>query len=103
MQKITTHLWFDKEATEAAQFYTSIFKNSKIKNTQTLHNTPSASVEIVTIELLGGIHSDQRRPTLQIQRSDIVHGALRYAGRNRLLLGKALGGPTIGAVRLAKR
>ena len=30
MQKITPCLWFDKEAEEAAKFYTSIFKNSKI-------------------------------------------------------------------------
>src|SRR3989338_3527043 len=30
MQKISTHLWYDKEAKEAAQFYTSIFKNTKI-------------------------------------------------------------------------
>ncbi len=32
MQKITPHLWFDKEAEEAAKFYTSVFKNSKINN-----------------------------------------------------------------------
>ena len=25
MQKITPHLWFDKEAREAAEFYTSLF------------------------------------------------------------------------------
>jgi predicted 3-demethylubiquinone-9 3-methyltransferase (glyoxalase superfamily) len=30
MQKIVTYLWFDKNAEEAAQHYTSIFKNSKI-------------------------------------------------------------------------
>lgn len=30
MQKIVTNLWFDTEAEEAAQFYTSIFPNSKI-------------------------------------------------------------------------
>jgi predicted 3-demethylubiquinone-9 3-methyltransferase (glyoxalase superfamily) len=30
MQKITPFLWFDKEAEEAAKFYVSIFKNSKI-------------------------------------------------------------------------
>jgi predicted 3-demethylubiquinone-9 3-methyltransferase (glyoxalase superfamily) len=30
MQKITPFLWFDKEAEEAANFYVSIFKNSKI-------------------------------------------------------------------------
>jgi predicted 3-demethylubiquinone-9 3-methyltransferase (glyoxalase superfamily) len=30
MQKITPFLWFDDNAEEAIQFYTSIFKNSKI-------------------------------------------------------------------------
>ena len=30
MQKITPFLWFDGKAEEAAKFYTSIFKNSKI-------------------------------------------------------------------------
>jgi predicted 3-demethylubiquinone-9 3-methyltransferase (glyoxalase superfamily) len=53
MQKITPHLWFDNSAQEAAKFYTSIFKNSKIKNVTTLHNTPSGTVEIFTVELLG--------------------------------------------------
>jgi predicted 3-demethylubiquinone-9 3-methyltransferase (glyoxalase superfamily) len=53
MQKITAHLWFDKEAKEAAEFYTSVFKDSKVKNTTTLHDTPSGTVDIVTIELLG--------------------------------------------------
>ena len=32
MQKITPCLWFDNKAEEAANFYTSIFKNSKISN-----------------------------------------------------------------------
>jgi predicted 3-demethylubiquinone-9 3-methyltransferase (glyoxalase superfamily) len=31
-QKITPFLWFDNQAEEAAKFYTSIFKNSKIEN-----------------------------------------------------------------------
>lgn len=53
MQKITPHLWFDKEAKEAAKFYTSIFEDSEIKSTTTLHNTPSGTTEIVGIELLG--------------------------------------------------
>jgi predicted 3-demethylubiquinone-9 3-methyltransferase (glyoxalase superfamily) len=30
MQKIVTNLWFDTEAEEAAQYYTSIFPNSRI-------------------------------------------------------------------------
>ena len=31
MQRISPFLWFDHQAEEAAKFYTSIFKNSKIK------------------------------------------------------------------------
>ncbi len=53
MQKITPNLWFDKEAKEAAEFYASIFKDSKINDTTTLHNTPTGDVDIVTIQLLG--------------------------------------------------
>ena len=30
MQKITPFLWFDNQAEEAAKFYISIFKNSRI-------------------------------------------------------------------------
>ena len=52
MQKITPHLWYDKEAVEAAQFYVSIFPDSKINNVTAIHDTPSGSVDIVTFELL---------------------------------------------------
>jgi len=52
-QSITPFLWFDKEAREAAEFYTSVFKGSKIKSSTKLQNTPSGKVEIFTIELLG--------------------------------------------------
>jgi predicted 3-demethylubiquinone-9 3-methyltransferase (glyoxalase superfamily) len=41
MQKITPFLWFDKEAREAAGFYTSTFKDAKIRNATTLDDTPS--------------------------------------------------------------
>ncbi len=53
MQKITPFLWFDKEARVAAKFYTSVFKDSKIKTPQTFDDTPSGSVDIITIELFG--------------------------------------------------
>jgi predicted 3-demethylubiquinone-9 3-methyltransferase (glyoxalase superfamily) len=33
MQKITPFLWFDNNAEEAIEFYTSVFKNSKIVTT----------------------------------------------------------------------
>ena len=53
MQKITPHLWFDKEAKDAAEFYTSLFPNSKVTNITTLHDTPSGDSDIVSFELAG--------------------------------------------------
>ncbi len=49
--KITPHLWFDKEAKAAAEFYTSIFANSRITNITTFHNTPSGDCDVVSFEL----------------------------------------------------
>ncbi|MBM7655207.1 VOC family protein [Neobacillus cucumis] len=52
-QKIITHLWYDKEAKEAAEFYASIFPDSKITNVSTIHNTPSGDSDIVSFDLWG--------------------------------------------------
>lgn len=51
MEKITPHLWFDKEAREAVEFYTSLFPNSKITNITTIHDTPSGDCDVVSFEL----------------------------------------------------
>ena len=53
MQKITPHLWFDKEAKEAAEFYTSFLPDSKVTNITTLHDTPSGDCDVVSFELAG--------------------------------------------------
>lgn len=53
-QKIVPHLWYDKEAKEAAEFYVSVFgKGSEIKNVTTLNDTPSGSVDVVAFDILG--------------------------------------------------
>lgn len=58
--KITPMLWFDKEAEEAARFYTSIFKDSKIKNISRYGDSgaqasgmPRGSVMTVSFEIEG--------------------------------------------------
>jgi len=51
MRKITPHLWFDKEAKEAAELYTSLIPDSEITNMRTLHDTPSGDCDIVSFEL----------------------------------------------------
>lgn len=53
MQKITPHLWFNKEAKEAAQWYTSLLPNSKVTHITTLHNTPSGDADVVSFRLSG--------------------------------------------------
>src|SRR5262245_38182326 len=53
MKPITPHLWFDKEAKEAAQFYCSVFPNSKITSIRTLRDTPSGDCDVVAFELNG--------------------------------------------------
>jgi predicted 3-demethylubiquinone-9 3-methyltransferase (glyoxalase superfamily) len=56
MQKITPFLWFDNQAEEAANFYTSIFKDSRIKSFMRYGEAgpgPNGSVMGVTFELNG--------------------------------------------------
>lgn len=55
MPKITPHLWFDHEAKEAVQFYTTIFPHSAISNITTIHEvpTPSGDCDIISFELAG--------------------------------------------------
>ncbi|OEH86873.1 hypothetical protein BHU72_01000 [Desulfuribacillus stibiiarsenatis] len=51
MQKIVPHLWFDKEAAEAATWYVSLFEDSSIIGITTLPDTPSGDTEIVDFKL----------------------------------------------------
>ena len=60
IQRISPRLWFDDQAEDAARFYTSIFKNSKIeriarygKAGQEIHRRPPGSVMTVEFELEG--------------------------------------------------
>jgi predicted 3-demethylubiquinone-9 3-methyltransferase (glyoxalase superfamily) len=56
MSKITPFLWFDDQAEEAVNLYTSIFKNSKIKEVSRYGEAgpgPAGSVMVVRFELDG--------------------------------------------------
>lgn len=60
MQKITSNLWFNNEAEEAAKYYTSIFKNSKIgrishygKEGFEVHGMPEGTVMTIEFWLEG--------------------------------------------------
>lgn len=53
MTNIVPHLWFDKEANEAAEFYCSVFPESQITYRTTLRDTPSGDVDVVSFVLTG--------------------------------------------------
>ncbi len=60
VQKITSNLWFDNQAEEAANYYTSIFKDSSIGRItrygnagQEIHKRPAGSVMCVEFTLNG--------------------------------------------------
>ena len=60
IQRISPCLWFDNQAEEAAKFYASVFKNSKIvlvtrytSAGQEIHKKPAGSVMTVEFELDG--------------------------------------------------
>ena len=97
MQKITPHLWFDKEAKEAAEFYVSTFgKGSKIKNISKLHNTPSGSVDIVTFELLGQeFQAISAGPLFKFNPSVSFHVNCETKDEVDAIMGKTLGRGTV--------
>jgi len=60
MQRISSNLWFDTQAEDAANFYVGIFKNSSIirtsyygKEGQEIHKMPEGMVMTVEFELEG--------------------------------------------------
>ena len=56
MQKITTCLWFDNNAEEAANFYVSIFKNSRVLNSMRYGDVgpgPKGTVMTIAFQLDG--------------------------------------------------
>jgi predicted 3-demethylubiquinone-9 3-methyltransferase (glyoxalase superfamily) len=54
MQKISTCLWFDTQAEEAANFYVSLFDDAEVTDVQRLEGTPSGdNVALVFFRLAG--------------------------------------------------
>ena len=67
MPRITPNLWFDMQSTEAAEFYCSVFPNSKI-NTTTYYaeNGPQPAGTVLTVDF---------ELTANVQRSTVVRSS----------------------------
>jgi predicted 3-demethylubiquinone-9 3-methyltransferase (glyoxalase superfamily) len=53
LQKIVPHLWYATEAKEAADFYCSVFPDSRVTNVTTIRDTPSGDCDVVSFTLMG--------------------------------------------------
>lgn len=53
MDKITPHLWFDRDAVAAAEFYAATFPDSDVIDVTTISGTPGGDTDIVTFQLWG--------------------------------------------------
>ncbi|MDQ2076931.1 VOC family protein [Marinimicrobium sp. ABcell2] len=52
-QRIVPHLWFDKEAKQAAEFYCTVFPASSVTSTVTVPGTPSGDCDVVSFTVWG--------------------------------------------------
>ncbi|SRR5579884_262180 len=89
MPAITPALWFDDNLEEAAEFYTSVFPNSRIEALNRFTEAgPGEPGEVVsgTFVLDGTRFRGQRRPAVPVHRSRVVSGQLHGPRRGRLLL-----------------
>lgn len=50
---VIPHLWFDREAAEAARFYASLFPDSAVEFVGKVRNTPSGDCDVVWFRLFG--------------------------------------------------
>ena len=96
MQNITPHLWFDKEAKEAAEFYTSVFDNSKINFTTQIRGTPSGDCDLVGFQIMGyDFMAISAGPLFKINPSISFHVKCKTTEEVDAFWGKLLEGGTV--------
>ena len=84
-QKITTHLWFNGNAEEAVEFYTSVFPDSRVTNVARWGEGgpgPQGTVLNIAFETGGPVvHRPEWRATVHVHSGDFALCDLRVPGR----------------------
>ena len=96
MQNITPFLWFNGQAEEAARFYVSVFKNSRIVTTNYyLEGSPGTPGTVMTVQfVLDGLQfvALQRRAGIQVLARGFVRGQLPDSRGDRQAVARTLRG-----------
>ncbi len=106
MPTITPNLWFDTQALEAAEFYTSVFPNSEITNVS--HYTEAGPREAGMVLTVDFALDGQRYtainggPEFTFDRGGLAPRELHGPGRGRRVLGEARRRRRVRPVRLAQ-
>lgn len=96
MQKITPHLWFDKEARGAAEFYVAAFDQAKINFINTIPDTPSGDAEIVGFQIMGyDFMAISAGPYFKLNPAISFHARCRTTEEVERLWGKLSPGGTV--------
>lgn len=96
MQKIIPHLWFDREAGEAAEFYASVFDDSRVDSVTILHDTPSGDAEIIKLQVMRyEFMAISAGPYFKINPSISFHVKCKAAGEVDRLWEKLAPGGTV--------
>lgn len=73
MKRLLFHLWYDNEAREAVQFYSTVFSNCQLRHHYVLEDTPSGQVELIgftledlSLEALNAGPFFQRNPSISL-------------------------------------
>jgi predicted 3-demethylubiquinone-9 3-methyltransferase (glyoxalase superfamily) len=95
-QRITPHLWFDRQAKEAAEFYVSFFDDSRISSIVTISGTPSGDAELVSFQIMGyAFMAISAGPYFRINPSISFHAKCRTHGEVDGLWDKLSEGGTV--------
>lgn len=79
-QTITPHLWFDREAVDAAEFYASVFPDSAVTMVTQIRDTPSGDADIVAFTVMGyAFMAISAGPLFKINPSVSFHAKCRTA------------------------
>ena len=93
MPQITPNLWFDTEGEEAAEFYVSVFPNSKIKSVTHYNDAgPREAGMVLTVDFVldgSDFTAINGGPDFKFDEAISLVDQLRRPGRDRLLLGQA--------------
>lgn len=95
MPTITSHLWYDTQALEAAKFYCSTFPDSRIVGVTTVPDTPWGDTEVVSFQVVPASLAEMLRTGTKQQIARVSAGFLAMGKLDVAVLQRAYDGAEV--------